>query len=65
MFGSPREVFSKGETLLSMGLDVPKITRIFLELKGRGFDVSDGIYTVDAAAAEIERLLRERGGKRA
>ncbi len=57
MFGSPREVFSKARLFLSMGLDVPKITRIFLELKGRDL-TSDGIYTADAAAAEIERLLR-------
>ena len=65
MFGTPQEVFSQSELLLSMGLDVPKITRIFLDLKKSGFAVKDGIYTVDAAADEIERLLREQGVKNA
>lgn len=65
MFGTPQEVFSQSERLLSMGLDVPKITRIFLDLKKSGFAVKDGIYTVDAAVDEIERLLREQGVKNA
>lgn len=44
-----------------MGLGVPKVTHILYELKKRGFPVKDGIYTLDGAADEIARLLRERG----
>ncbi len=61
MFASPKEVFSKAEKLISMGLDVPKITRIFLELKSRGIKLDDGIYTIDGAVDEICRVLNGRG----
>lgn len=60
-FGTPEEVFSQSERLISMGLGVPKVTHILYELKKRGFPVKDGIYTLDGAADEIARLLRERG----
>ena len=60
-FGTPKEVFSQSERLISMGLGVPKVTHILYELKKRGFPVKDGIYTIDGAADEIARLLRERG----
>ena len=60
-FGTPEEVFSQSERLISMGLGVPKVTHILYELKKRGFPVKDGIYTIDGAADEIERLLKERG----
>ncbi len=55
MFGSLERGFSPKARLCPWGSTFPK-SLIFLELKGRGFDVSDGIYTVDAAAAEIEKI---------
>lgn len=61
MFAPVREVFSHAGELLAMGLDVPAVTRIFLELKGRGIPVRDGIYTLEGAAGEVCRLLSERG----
>ena len=33
MDGSPRDVFNRAQELLEMGLDIPELTRIFLELK--------------------------------
>lgn len=64
-FGSPSEVFSQSEKLISMGLGVPKVTQILFDLKKLGFPVRDGIYTVDGAADEIARLLKGRDEKNA
>ena len=55
-FGSPKEIFSHGEELIAMGLNVPSFTKIILELKKRGFDTEE-VYTVEAAADQIALLL--------
>ena len=56
--GTPQEVFSHAQELLDMGLDIPELTRIFLELKKLGLDVAP-VYTMDQA---IETLVKLRGG---
>ena len=57
MYGTCEEIFSEAERLESVGLAVPQITKLMLELKRRGFDVNTAVYTVDSAEAEIKRLL--------
>ena len=59
MDGTPSEVFSRARELLAMGLNIPQVTQVFLELKKLGLDVKS-VYTMDQAVAEIVRL---RGGK--
>lgn len=59
--GTVGEVFRQAERLMSIGLDVPQITRIFLRLKAQGLPVRTDIYTVDAAMRELLRVLKERG----
>ena len=59
MDGTPSEVFSRAQELLAMGLNIPQVTQVFLELKKLGLDVKS-VYTMDQAVAEIARL---RGGK--
>lgn len=59
--GSVDEVYSDGERLTSLGLDVPEITRIFNLLRNRGFDVPDGVYTVEKGARVLLAMLAERG----
>ncbi len=61
MFGTPENVFSKAEKLESMGLRVPEITKIMLELKKHGYDVSDSVLTVEQAFTEIVSLLKKEG----
>lgn len=60
MSGTPAEVFSRSDELISMGLDVPQITRVAAGLKKRGLDIGDDIYTVGYAAGRITEVLRER-----
>jgi len=55
---TPAEVFSHGQELLEMGLDVPELTRIFMELKNKGLQV-DTVYTMDQALSQILGLTGE------
>lgn len=61
MFGTVNEVFSKVERLADIGLNVPQLTQIFLNLKHNGMDVRTDIYTIKSAEVELLRLLREEG----
>ena len=45
MDGTPQEVFSRPEELLEIGLTVPAATLIAMELRKRGIDIPDAIYT--------------------
>ena len=49
------QVFTHAEELTQMGLNIPQVTQVFLELKKLGLDVKN-VYTIDQAAAEIRRL---------
>lgn len=60
MYGSVSEAYSRGKELSEMGLNVPQITRVFMGLKAKGFNVNDGIYTIEQGLKEIIRLKKER-----
>ena len=55
MDAAPAEVFTHAEELVSMGLAIPQVTEIFLQLRAMGADVSN-VYTIQQAVAEIRRL---------
>lgn len=63
MTGTPDEVFSHAAELVSLGLNVPRITQVFLELQKMGAPVDPSVYTPAAAAQQILRLVK--GGGRA
>lgn len=56
MFGDVDSVYSRGEELKDMGLNVPEITDIFLKLKASGVDCKTNIYTVEQGVQEFKRL---------
>ena len=58
MDGPPAEVFTHAEELVGMGLNIPQVTQVFLDLKKLGLDVAN-VYTIEQAVSEIKRL---RGG---
>ena len=60
MDGTPAEVFQRAEELLEMGLNIPQVTRVFLELKKMGAPV-EPVYTIEQAVAAIKKL---KGGNR-
>lgn len=62
MSGTPREVFARGDELMSAGLDVPQVTRIAMALRERGLAISPDVYTVDELSKELVAL--KRGGSK-
>ncbi|MBQ1339760.1 MAG: energy-coupling factor transporter ATPase, partial [Ruminococcus sp.] len=61
-FDETVKVFARAEEIVKIGLDVPQITKVFLELKRRGLDFGKEVYTVDYAKELLLRHLKERGG---
>ncbi len=55
--GTRDEVFSCADKLVSVGLDVPEITKLAALLASRGFDFGKTVYTVEDAADVICRAL--------
>lgn len=61
MFDETKKIFSHSRELEEYGLRVPQITKIMLKLKEKGYDVSDGVLTVDSALSQIYSLLNREG----
>lgn len=57
--GKPEEVFKEADTLESIGLAVPQITYLMKNLKEKGFNVSDDVYTVEQARKELLKILKK------
>lgn len=60
MDGTPAEVFTRAGELLDMGLNIPQVTQVFLELQKLGLPV-ENVYTLEQAAAQLKAI---RGGER-
>jgi len=56
MEGTSKEVFSRGEALRAMGLEIPAVTKVLLRLRELGVDVDPAAFTVEDAAKAIVRL---------
>ena len=62
--GAPREVFSRGEELRAIGLDVPQAVELAQKLREKGFDVPEGIYKIEEVRAAVEAIVG-KGGRHA
>ncbi|NMA95714.1 MAG: energy-coupling factor transporter ATPase [Clostridiales bacterium] len=60
LIGTPREVFREAELLEEIGLGLPSIAKLMRELKKRGMDVKEDIYTIEDAKEVILKL--KKGG---
>lgn len=58
MCGSVREVFADSETLLSIGLDIPQVTRLIARLNKAGCGFDKNILTVREAADAIYNRIK-------
>ena len=58
MDGTPSEVFAHAEELVEMGLNIPQVTRVFLELRKMGLNV-EPVYTLQQA---VDALTALKGG---
>ena len=59
--GTVKEIFCDAESLLSVGLDVPMISRVADQLKKRGIDLQGELYTVEGVKEAVLRYLKEAG----
>lgn len=60
MDGAPDQVFARADELMAAGLDVPQVTRVFLELKKRGVELDTAVFTVEQA---VQKLRELKGGE--
>ena len=61
MSGTPHEVFSRAQELMDVGLNVPQVTQVAMELKRQGVDIDPAVYTVADLRAALAAL---KGGRR-
>lgn len=56
--GTPSEVFKEVDTLENIGLGVPQVTYLMRELRNKGFNVSDEVYTIEQCKKELLRIFK-------
>ena len=53
MYDTVENVFARADELLSIGLSVPQVTKIFLRLRQMGLDITTDVYTIPYAVKTI------------
>lgn len=59
MDGTPEEIFSRADELTSIGLSVPIPTKIAMELRRRGVEIPDAIYTTPYLRKAVLNLFTQ------
>ena len=59
-YATVENVFRQAKALQEIGLAVPQITRVCMQLREQGIPLSDDIYTVEAAYQQILQLYRQQ-----
>lgn len=62
MLDFTRSVFSRPDELEKMGLRVPQITKIITSLRNKGYDLPEGVLTVEDGFRELVRLFNNKKG---
>lgn len=63
MFDKTENIFKHGERLAEIGLRVPQVTQVFLELKRLGADVRTDVYTMEFAKGVALNYLNSSKSK--
>lgn len=63
MNGSPREVFQRAAELEAIGLGIPQVTQLMIQLHRAGLPVDPACLTLDQAERELVRLGAGKGRK--
>lgn len=58
MSGTPHEIFSKGDELKKIGLDIPQPAKLILELKKNGYEFKNPVPSVGECVCEIYDLYK-------
>lgn len=56
--GKPYKVFKEIDTLESIGLAAPQVTYLIRELRNKGFNIADDIFTVEDAKKAILKMIK-------
>lgn len=56
-YDTPPEVFKRADELTEIGLSVPQITRVFMQLKKMGIDIRTDVYTNEFAVKTITEYI--------
>ncbi|MCB2306719.1 energy-coupling factor transporter ATPase [Clostridium estertheticum] len=56
---TPEKVFREIDTLESVGLAVPQVAYLIRELRNKGFDLSQDIFTIEKAKQELFKILKK------
>jgi len=56
--GTPADVFKEVDVLEKIGLGVPQVTYLIRELRKKGFDIPDNIFTIEEAKRQLLSTLR-------
>ena len=59
-YDTVENVFRQAKALQEIGLAVPQITRVCMQLREQGIPLSDDIYTVEAAYQQMLQLYRQQ-----
>ena len=62
MSGTPHEVFSRAQELIDVGLNVPQVTQVAMELVRQGVAIDPAVYTVADLRRALGGLKGGRGG---
>lgn len=57
--GPKEEILAEEQSLRSVGLEIPKITRFLRQFVERGVNVRNDIYTIEQAKEELDRFFRK------
>lgn len=58
--GTPAQVFKEVETLEKIGLGVPQVTYLMRELRKKGFNVGDEVYTIEQCKEELKKIFHKK-----
>lgn len=59
MRGTPREIFSQGEKLSSLGLDLPETVKLQQKLREKGIPLNEIPLTLEETVSQINALMKE------
>lgn len=61
LFNSTQRVFEQADELVRIGLDVPQLTRVFLDLRKKGYDVERSVFSPERAAEALMDYMKKKG----
>lgn len=61
MFGTVAEIFAEADRLFDASLDLPQVTKLFIELRKRGIVENIDVYTLKYAKNVLMPLLSDKG----